>query len=118
MDIVFIQELRLDAWVGIHPREKALPQGILLDIRIGLPAACADDDLANTIDYAAVVARLREELAERRFNLLESLAEFVAGLILDEFAAAWTRVSVAKPGVMPGVKRAGVEIERQGKTPG
>jgi dihydroneopterin aldolase len=114
MDIIFIEELRVDTWVGIYPREKAVPQTVLLELQIGVSTAPAgaSDDIRDTIDYAAVSTRLRHELAERHFNLLEKLAEFIAALILAEFSAQWVRVSVAKLGMMPGVKRVGVIIER------
>jgi dihydroneopterin aldolase len=114
MDIIFIEELRAETWVGIYPREKAMPQTVLLDIQIGVSTAPAgaSDDIRDTIDYATVSTRLRGELAERHFNLLEKLAEFVAALILKEFSAQWVRISVAKLGMLQGVKRVGVIIER------
>jgi dihydroneopterin aldolase len=114
MDIIFIEELRLAAHIGIYPREKALPQTIELSLQIGASTASAgaSDDIGDTIDYATVVDRLRRELAERRFNLLEKLAEYIATLLLDDFGAAWVRVSIAKQGVMRGVRRVGVIIER------
>jgi len=57
-------------------------------------------------------ARIRKELGERHFNLLETLGEFVIGLLLDEFRAPWVKVSIAKVGIARGVKRVGVQIER------
>ena len=59
-----------------------------------------------------VADRLRHELETRHFKLLEKLAEYVAGVVLEDFGAAWVRVSVAKIGVLRGVKRVGVTIER------
>ena len=114
MDIIFIEELRAETWIGIYPREKAMPQTVVLDIQMGVSTASAgaSDDIRDTIDYAVVSERLREELAARHFNLLEKLAEFVATLILEDYAAQWVRVSVAKLGMMKGVKRVGVIIER------
>lgn len=114
MDIIFIEALRVDTRIGIYPREQALPQTIELDLSIGRSTASAgaSDDIRDTIDYAKVVGRLRADLAERHFNLLEALAEHVATLLLEEFAAAWVRVSVAKLGMIPGVKRVGIRIER------
>ncbi len=114
MDIIFIEELRAETWIGIYPREKAMPQTVVLDIQMGVSTASAgaSDDIRDTIDYAVVSERLREELAARHFNLLEKLAEFVATLILEDYAAQWVRISVAKLGMMPGVKRVGVIIER------
>jgi len=114
MDIIFVEELRLETHVGIHPREKALPQVVEISLEIGFDAtnAGASDELRDTVDYAAIVTRLREELRNNSFNLLEKLAERIAKLLLREFACQWVRVSVAKIGILPGVRRVGVRIER------
>lgn len=114
MDIIFIEEMRAETWIGIYPREKAMPQTVELSLQIGVSTASAgaSDDIRDTVDYAVVVARLRAELAARHFNLLEKLAEFVATLLLEDFAAQWVRVSVAKLGMLSGVRRVGVIIER------
>lgn len=114
MDIIFIEELRAETWIGIYPREKAMPQTVEISLQIGVSTASAgaSDDIRDTVDYAVVVERLRSDLAASHFNLLEKLAEHVATYLLENFAAQWVRVSVAKLGMMPGVKRVGVIIER------
>ncbi len=114
MDTIFLRELKLDAMVGIYRRERVTRQAIELDLEIGLPSAAvfASGKVADTIDYAVVVQRIRDELGERRFGLVENLADFVARLVLDEFHAPWVRVSVAKLGIIKGVKHVGVTIER------
>lgn len=114
MDIIFIDGLRVDTLIGIYPREKAMPQAVELDLQIGRSTASAgaSDDIRDTINYAEVVARLQQDLGEQHFNLLEALAEHVATLILEEFGATWVRVSVAKIGIMRGVRRVGIRIER------
>lgn len=114
MDIIFIDDLRLSTLIGIYPREKAMPQTLEISLKIGVSTANAgtSDDIADTIDYAAVVDRLRSELAAGHFNLLERLAEYVADLLLKDFGASWVRVSIAKLGMMRGVRRVGVVIER------
>ncbi len=114
MDAIFIEDLRLDARVGIYPREQVAPQGIELNLEIELPpGAFAQDDIGATIDYAAVVARLEQEFARQHFNLLETLAEFVANLILHDFGAPCVRLSVAKIGMFKNNRRVGVRIERR-----
>jgi dihydroneopterin aldolase len=115
MDIIFIDDLRLSTLIGIYPREKAAPQMLEISLQIGTSTtgAGASDDIGDTIDYAVVVDRLRHELSARHFNLLEKLAEYVAGLLLDDFSATWVRVSIAKLGVISGVRRVGVVIERR-----
>jgi 7,8-dihydroneopterin aldolase/epimerase/oxygenase len=114
MDIIFIEELRAETWIGIYPREKAMPQTVEISLQIGVSTASAgaSDDIRDTVDYAVVVERLRSDLAASHFNLLEKLAEHVATDLLENFAAQWVRISVAKLGMMPGVKRVGVIIER------
>ncbi len=114
MDIIFIDDLRIATLIGIYPREKAMPQTVEISLRIGTSTASAgaSDDIHDTIDYAAVVARLNAELSVRHFNLLEKLAEYVATLLLEDFGATWVRVSIAKLGMMRNVRRVGVVIER------
>ena len=114
MDTIFIEDLRLQTLIGIYPREKVMPQTIEISLQIGTSTAKAgaSDDIGDTINYASVVDRLRSELASQRFGLLEKLAEYIATLLLEEFGAVWVRVSIAKLGMMQGVKRVGVIIER------
>ena len=114
MDIIFIDEFRLSTLICIYPREKVMPQTVEMSLQIGTStvSAGASDDIGDTIDYAVVVERLRSELASQHFNLLEKLAEYVAGLLIEEFGARWVRVTIAKLGMMRGVKRVGVIIER------
>lgn len=113
MDFIFIEEMRVEAHVGIYARERVAPQTLELSLTFGVPdEAAQDDDITKTIDYAQVIARIREELAQRHFNLLETLGEYVITLLLDEFHAPWVKVSIAKVGIAKGVKRVGVQIER------
>jgi dihydroneopterin aldolase len=113
VDFIFIEEMRVDAHVGIHAREKAAAQTLDINLTFGVPdEAARADDIAQTIDYSAVITRIRAELAARHFNLLETLGEYVVALLLDEFRAPWVKISIAKVGIARGVKRVGVQIER------
>ncbi|HJV26337.1 MAG TPA: dihydroneopterin aldolase [Aromatoleum sp.] len=113
MDFIFIEELRVQACVGIYPREKAAPQTVELNLTFGVPDSAAEhDDIADTINYADVIERIRKELAEQHFNLIETLGEFVVKLLLDDFGAPWVKIRIAKIGVMKGVRRVGVFIQR------
>lgn len=114
MDLIFIDDLRISTLIGIYPREKALPQMVEISLQIGTSTASAgaSDDIRDTIDYAELVTRLNTELSARHFNLLEKLAEYIATLLLEDFSATWVRVSVAKLGMLRGVRRVGVAIER------
>ena len=114
MDIVFLEEIKLDIVIGIYEWERKVPQTIRIDIDIGLPHSRGGetDSIADTIDYGAVMARIRQTAAEQHFFLVEALAEHIATLIRTEFGAPWVKVSVAKLGMLRGVKRLGIVIER------
>ena len=68
-------------------------------------------DVAEGIDYDKVTTRGRE-VASGHVNLVETLAERVARLVLEEFGAAWVKVSIAKLGILKDVGLVGVTIER------
>ena len=113
MDFIFIDDMRVEAHVGIFEREKAAPQTLEISLTFGVPdAAAQNDDIDQTIRYDTVIERIRSELAARHFNLLETLGEYVIGLLLNEFGAPWVKISIAKMGIMKGVRRVGVQIER------
>ena len=114
MDQLFLRDVRIEAKVGIYKRERNTTQPISIDLDIALPGSrvFASGKVSDTIDYAVLVGRIREELAERRFGLVEELASFVAQLVLDEFHSPWVRVSVAKLGILKDARLVGVTIER------
>ena len=115
MDTIFIREFRVDAWVGIYEWEKQRAQTLEMEIDIGIPerGVGQSDNIQDTVHYGEVVQRIVAELAERRFKLLESLAEHVCGLITRDFGAPWVRLSVAKLGHVRNVRKVGVTLERR-----
>ena len=117
MDIIFLREFKLDIIIGIYEWERKVPQTIQLDIEFGLQSSRASetDNVKDTIDYSLVVARIQETLAEKPFSLVEALAEHVANIIRNEFSSPWVKVSVAKLGLIRGIKQLGVVIERGSK---
>ncbi len=118
MDTIFISELKVKTKLGVPAWERVLPQTIILDIEIGydLSKACKSDAIADTIDYGAVVARIKETLSENSFQLVEALAEHICQLIFNEFGALIVKIKVAKPAILLGLKALGVVIEREIKS--
>jgi 7,8-dihydroneopterin aldolase/epimerase/oxygenase len=114
MDHIFIRDFRLQTLIGFHRRERVVPQTIRLDLEIGIANAAVftSDKVADCIDYDKVTARIRE-VASEHVNLVETLAERVARLLLDEFGAAWAKVSIAKLGILKDVGLVGVSVERR-----
>jgi dihydroneopterin aldolase len=114
MDIIYLQEVKVETHLGVPEWERLLPQTIVLDIELAMPhsRSCLSDAIDDTIDYGQIVARIRETLKVTSFKLVEALAEHVCQLILKEFGTPWVKVKVGKPGILPGVKQLGVVIER------
>jgi dihydroneopterin aldolase len=114
MDIIFLREIRLDARVGIYKRERSITQTVEIDLDIALPndRVFESGKVADTIDYAVVIERIRAVLVEQHYGLVENLAERIAQILLGEFHAPWVRVSIAKLGAQRAARRVGVVIER------
>ena len=119
MNTIFIHDLRLETKVGVYAWERELPQTVRVDLDIALPSARPFEtgELADAIDYAAVVKRVREFAATNSHALLERFAEAIAALVLDEFGAQAVKVRIATLGALPGVREIGVAIEREAGMP-
>lgn len=114
MDIIYIHALNIQTHIGIFNWEQAIRQTVVLDLDMRTHAAQAakTDRIENTIDYACVSQRLTEFISSHSFQLIETLAEQAAQLILKEFNVTWLRLNVSKPGAVPHAKEVGVCIER------
>ena len=114
MDIIFIKELRLDVVIGINDWERQVKQPVFFDIEMATDTkvAAASESIKDTINYKAVTKSIVELVAERKFELVETLAESVASLIMDEFNVPWVRLRASKRGAVRGARDVGVLIER------
>ena len=114
MDIVFIRELKVATVVGIYDWERRIRQNVVLDLDMAADVARAakSDRIEDTLDYKAVAKRLMQFVSSAEFQLVETLAEKVAELVMREFAVRWVKVTLHKPGAVSGSKSVGVIIER------
>ncbi len=115
LDLIFIEGLVGETVIGIHDSELHRPQPLVIDVCAGTPRprACDTDQIADTIDYGVLRARIHRLLAEHRVQLLEAFAEQIAEIALNEFGAHWVRIRVAKPRKFDDVQAVGVQIERR-----
>ena len=115
MDAIVIRDLRVEALIGIHRRERHVLQTVSVDLEIGVPGAAvfASDKVADTIDYEQVVLRIKALAASGHFRLVETFAERIARMLIDELGAPWAKVSAAKLGILANTRYVGVTIERK-----
>ncbi|MCM2130188.1 dihydroneopterin aldolase [Larsenimonas rhizosphaerae] len=114
MDIILIDGLAIDTTIGVYDWEKRIQQRLILDLELGwdIRPAAADDDLNQTLNYAAISERLIEFGNSHRLELIETFAERVATLLQEEFSIPWLRLTLHKPGAVPEARSVGVRIER------
>ena len=115
MDAIILRDLRVEVLIGIHKRERHAPQTVSIDLDIGLPGTTVfkSDKVADTIDYEQVALKIKALAASGHFRLVETLAERIARLLLEDFGAPWAKISVAKIGILGNAKFVGVTIERK-----
>lgn len=114
MDIVFVEDLRIETVIGIYDWERQIRQVVALDLEMAFDnrKPAASDKIADTLDYKAVSKRLIGFVEAARYELVETLAEQCAQIVREEFSVVWLRLRLAKPGAVRGSKSVGVVIER------
>ncbi len=113
---VCLKDLRVICLIGIHPKERQLPQALDFDLEmeIDIAEAAETENISATVDYSDVAARVEELAQEGAFKLLESLAESVASMLFDSYPVIdAVKIEIRKPSAVPAARYAGVRIERK-----
>ena len=114
-DTIFLQDLRVDTVVGIWDWERKIRQTVSIDLEMGADVgrAATNDDIKDTLNYKLVAKRVQQFVTDAEFQLVETLAEKIAEIILKEFDMPWIQVRVSKPGAIRNAKNVGVLIRRE-----
>ena len=117
MDIVFLRQLQMDTVIGIHDWEREIRQPLVLDLEMAsdIRLAAQTDSISDTLDYQAVAERITDFVGNSSFQLVESLAEACAQIVLQEFDVYWLKLTVNKPDAIGNAQSVGVIIERGNK---
>ncbi|KQQ42483.1 dienelactone hydrolase [Methylobacterium sp. Leaf125] len=113
-DRILVDRIAVFAFHGLLPEEARLGQRfyVSLDVRLDLGAAGRSDDVAHTVSYADLTEIVTRIATQRRFALIEALAEAIAGEILDRHPPITEiRVRVDKPSAPVPAVIDGVAIE-------
>ncbi|MBA3652149.1 MAG: dihydroneopterin aldolase [Chthoniobacterales bacterium] len=113
-DEIRIQELELLARIGVPAEERAQPQRLTVSMTLQPRHSFAQlsDNLARTIDYAAVCEEARSFVAGRQDKLLETLAHEMAGHLLRHFGLARIDLELRKF-ILPETKYVAVRVSRE-----
>lgn len=114
MDIIFIDDLRAEAIIGIYEKERNVKQTISIDLELGtsIAKAAQSDNIDDTFNYKMLSKRVEAYIKESEFQLIETLAERIAELILREFDVTWLKLTLHKPGALSNSKDVGIRIVR------
>jgi len=114
IDVVSIEGLSVDTIIGVYDWEKEKKQTLTLDIQMSWDnqTAAKSDDLNDALDYALVSEKVTQWVAEKPRQLIETVAEGVATLILNEFGVQNVEVKVSKPGAVPNASNVAVTVRR------
>ena len=115
MDKIFLSALTVECIVGIWEWERRVKQTVIIDLEMAadIRRAAASDHIDDTIDYKKVAKRLLAFVGESQFNLVETLAEQIARVVVTEFGVSWVKVRLNKQGAIRGARDVGIEIERR-----
>lgn len=118
MDLIYVRNLKIDCIIGVFEWERRVRQTVAVDLDLAADVARAarTDRLEHTLDYKAIAQRLIDYVGQSQFRLVETLAERVAEIVLEEFAVTWVRVRINKRGALRHATDVGVVIERGLKT--
>ncbi len=114
MDKIFLRQLDIDTAIGIWEWERRIKQRVSIDQEMATDVrnASVADSVDNTLNYKDVAKRLIDFVGASEFQLIESLADAAAKIVIREFGVSWVKLSVGKPGAIAGSKIVGVTIER------
>jgi dihydroneopterin aldolase len=113
-DTVFVHELKVETIIGIGGWERKIRQTVSIDLEMGadIRRAAKTDSIDDALNYKAISKRVQRFVADSEFQLVETMAEKIAELVLQEFKVPWIQVRVSKPGAIRGAKNVGILIRR------
>ena len=113
-DRIFLRGLTAECIIGFIDWERRVKQTVVVDLEIPVDCrhAALTDAVADTVDYKKVAKRVLAFIEASEFKLVETLAQRLALLLLEEFPLEWIRLSINKPGAIRNSRDVGVSIER------
>jgi len=111
-DVIRIDRIEAFGYHGVFPEEKREGQIFLVDVEIetSFDEAITHDDVALTVDYGLVAERVVDIIQGEPADLIETLCDRIASMVLALERVSATRVTVHKPGAPITVPFGGVSV--------
>jgi 7,8-dihydroneopterin aldolase/epimerase/oxygenase len=118
-DRITLSGVKIHPHIGVTAEERVSPQECHLDLRISgdFKTAAETDSLDQSIDYCRIIAAIQETVADREYQLLETLAYAIIQKVLENFPVTQTRVKIRKRPAILVDKLNYVEVEMEGIQP-
>jgi len=115
MDKIFLNDLQIDTIIGIYDWERETLQTLSFDLEMDwdIAKAAKSDNIADTLDYGAIATTIVSFVEASRYQLIETLAEDLAALLLQTYPIPKLKLILSKPVALHGQNIARIVIERQ-----
>lgn len=115
MDRIYIRDLALSCIIGIYPEERNIKQDVVINVTMetDLSAAGKSDSIDDTVDYKTIKLNILDFVGNSSFQLIESLAERIAEICLNDPRVQTATVTVDKPGALRFARSVAVEVTRE-----
>ena len=114
MDKIHVRDLAVECIIGTEPKERVNKQPVLINIAMDcdLSKACASDRIADTVNYKVIRDKVVRFVERSAYELIESLAEKIAEICLEDRRIESVKVVVDKPGALTMSRSVAVELQR------
>lgn len=112
---IIIKNLRLRCLIGINPDELKEKQDVIINAEVwtDFSKAIKSDDLSDTINYWELNKSIIRLVEGSKFNLVETLADRIAGICIKEKNVWKARIIIEKPKALKSAESVGVELLRE-----
>ncbi len=110
-----INQLSLRTIIGAYPQERIERQPVYADIEmiIDISKAIETDNLDHAVNYDSLSKNIVEESEKTEFFLLENLADFILGLIMEEEKVIQATIKVTKPFALKNAESVSIELSAE-----
>ncbi|SDI12837.1 dihydroneopterin aldolase [Alteribacillus persepolensis] len=117
MDKIYLKGMEFYGYHGVFSEENTLGQPFIVDLtmKANLKPAAKDDDLEKSVNYADAYQAVKKAVEENTFDLVETVAETIAEIILNTFSIVYEATVFVKkptPPIAGHYEYVGIEITR------